>query len=50
MKKKRVRLSKESISIVKSSLLTAAVLADIVGCSVGTVDYYRNRGIWRKKR
>lgn len=48
--RKRARLSKKDVDVIKSSKLTGVVLADIMGCSVGTIDYYRNRGIWRKRR
>lgn len=49
MTHKKVRLSEESIDIIKKSTLRSVTLSNIIGCSVSTVDYYRNRGIWSKK-
>lgn len=48
--KKRAKLSEKDVDIIKSSKLTGVVLADIMGCSIGTIDYHRNRGIWSKKK
>jgi len=52
MRKKFKRLTKEEIEFIqsKSSDCSNITIANIIGCSVGTVNYYRYRGIWKGKR
>ncbi len=47
---KRAKLNKEEKKFAKESELNAEVVANLLHCSVGAVNYYRKRrnGIWRK--
>lgn len=47
---KRKRLGSDDIEFIKKSELSSMMVASIVGCSVSTVDYHRNRGIWSKNK
>ena len=52
MRKKYKRLTEEEIEFIRSRAddCRNITIANMIGCSVGTVNYYRYRGIWKGKR
>lgn len=50
MNEKKTRLDESDITFIKNSKLKIETIASIIGCSVSAVEYYRNRGIWSKKK
>jgi DNA-binding CsgD family transcriptional regulator len=45
---KRITKTEKRI-IIDEDELSSKTIAAIIGCSVGTVNYYRRRGIWKHK-
>lgn len=50
--KKRAKLTEEEKKFAKESNLSIEVVASMLHCSVGAVNYYRKRrnGIWKWKK